>query len=361
MICIMAAALDIWDPNGLNPYGQEVAAVLASSGFHVRLWVPKRGSLVLPPSLGLTVRAHLASSAERDGRLATMLRRFFGPLLLVCTLSKRPLILVWARGPWECLVFAFASRFRPVCVVYHNPREERDIAGLAGISWRRLLGSAALVLIHDESFRESAEDANRSVSVVTHPPYSAWAAAQGVSPSQRRSGDGRKLTALFLGALRQDKGASELLALVDALDPERWTLRIVGAGALPAGVKDAAESRGLSLDLVVRGTPVPDEMIADALANSDVLLAPYVAATVSGTVMMANTIGLPCVGYPEGGLLGQLSDAGLAAGSSVADLVAALDRWSVSRDETFRSTAVSLRREAERSWAAAVQALSGRR
>jgi glycosyltransferase involved in cell wall biosynthesis len=191
--------------------------------------------------------------------------------------------------------------------------------------------------------------------VVDHPPYYRWVDKYfSGSPAERPSSG--KTWVLFLGALRKDKGIDHLDELIAGLDPERFAVRIVGKGVLPHATESALRDSSIETDVVVSPEPVADREIARALAMSDVMLAPYVAATVSGTIILACTVGLPTLAYREGAIAEYLVDDAMSSAASPASMLALLEEWTRDRPLTFRRRPAELLEAACDSWASAILA-----
>jgi glycosyltransferase involved in cell wall biosynthesis len=191
--------------------------------------------------------------------------------------------------------------------------------------------------------------------VVDHPPYYRWVDKY-FSGSRAERPPSAKTWVLFLGALRNDKGLDHLDELIAGLDPERFAVRIVGTGVLPQATESALRDSPIETDVVVSPEPVADREIARALAMSDVMLAPYVTATVSGTIILACTVGLPTLAYREGAIAEYLVDDAMSLEASPASMLALLEEWSHDRPPTFRRRPAELLEAACDSWSSAILA-----
>ena len=344
-------SIEIWDSNGLNPYGQEVADVLRNGGKRVRIWLPRTTKVILRDRNGLSVKAVLASSPSLDGTLSHVRRRLVGPIrfLLSARRKRRIILLLWTRGPLENLVFSIAAKAIPIYVVHHNPRKERDGDRSSRWSFDQLLRRSTRVLVHSQIYVEDLRTKLRRQGSrrCAHPPYADWVSAFPRRPESRVPTDARTRV-LLLGALRSDKGVEHLASIALALDPHRHELTIVGTGVVPSALRERDGLQDLRICLNVGSGPVPDCDIADALQSSDVLLAPYVAATVSGTVILAATAGLPVLGYKGGALAEYLTPEALTETASAEALVGLLDVWASSRFETFRQSPIEMREPCRR-------------
>lgn len=278
----------MYDPDGVNPYGRELACQLADAGYDVTTltaadaeWRPPGTLAVLP--------------GNRGGSVARQAFRLVTGWLVVLWLGlfhDTEWIVVWSRHDSELLTLV--ARFRRLHLVVHNPGP-RDTTPRALRHW------AATRVVHAPSPVEPA------AVVCAHPLYTHWLAW--AAPPPKTPHDTLRL--LLLGQRRADKGdpAAVLAALPDSVR-DRVEVVVCGKGAapdLPVRVDDRT-SAGF----------VPDRDVARALVDCDALLAPYVGATQSGTVALAVTAGLPVLGYASGAL-GDLAD-GLVPEGDVAAL-----------------------------------------
>lgn len=143
----------------------------------------------------------------------------------------------------------------------------------------------------------------------------------------RRFPRGRAFRLLFFGRIVEYKGLS---LLVDAYEQLRRRhqveLHIVGSGSIK---RLAPRLRALTgVRLVNRW--IPEEEVASVLADTDVLVLPYIEASQSGVVGAAFEAGMPAVATPVGGLVEQVRDrengvvSQAVSAAALADAVAAL-------------------------------------
>jgi glycosyltransferase involved in cell wall biosynthesis len=345
----------VWDPNGVNPYGQEVYALLATKRGHTCLWMPSSAEPVI--DLSPDVKAILAGSIEDDGPIQHLLRRLISPLALAAKaiVHHDRVILTWTRGNYENFIFGTLARIRPVSVVHHNPTAERSVGGIQGFSFRYLLRGAKQVLVHSSLLMEEIPEILRcKVSIVRHPPYESWASRHSSFQVGERDS---KTTLLFLGALRTDKGVGHLAELAHHLDPERFRLLIAGTGVISDTIAARFRESPLEVELRVNTIPLTQEEIARALADANVLLAPYIGATVSGTVIMANSVGLPVLGYNAGALREYLCAAALTCSPTPEALALKIDDWNTKAFETHQISSMGARGEFLETWGRALALL----
>ncbi len=288
----------VYDPDGVNPYGRELAAQLAEAGYEVTAVVA--GDAEWRPS-GVDVRAVLPDNRAGSGGAARQAFRLLRGLLVVKWLAltrNAQWIVVWTRTRYDARFLASVALLRRVHVVVHNPGP-RDVRRDSTLRRR-----ARTLVVHAPSLPGAA--------VCAHPLYVhwlRWAAPATPGPHDR-------LRLLLLGHRRPDKGDDVLPALLAALPEDlrgRIEIVVCGKGAPPS-------LPGVAVDDRTSPDFVPDRVLASVLMSCDALLAPYTGATQSGTVALAVTAGLPVLGFASGAL------ADLAGGLVPEGDVAALAR-----------------------------------
>jgi glycosyltransferase involved in cell wall biosynthesis len=148
----------------------------------------------------------------------------------------------------------------------------------------------ACVVVHSDWLRSLAATDFPQAVVAPHPPYGRTVEAVGLPATSEP--DARVFC--FVGALRHDKGADDLLEL--ARRTERpWRLRIIGPDRMSMDVEQAVRSAGVSVEYT-EPQPPSDEALIHAMAASAAMLAPYSAPTASGSVHLAVALGLPVLG-----------------------------------------------------------------
>lgn len=302
----------VYDPDGVNPYGRELAAQLAAFGYRVTAVVPGDAEWRPPGVRTLAVLAHNSPSS----RLAQAFRLCRGLLVVAwLALGRAQWIVAWSRS--DAVVLSLVARVRRLHLVVHNPGPRDTLPP----SLRR---AAATRVVHSASLAEPG------AAVCAHPLYTHWLASYaGPVPPH----DGVRL--LLLGHSRPDKGDDVVPALL-ALLPEDVTVVVCGKRAAPAGPRvEDRTSRSF----------VPDRELAATLLSCDALLAPYTGATQSGTVALAVTAGLPVVGFDSGavaelaGVAGLVSEGDVAGLAAVAARVRSLPRPSPDAGATVRDWA----------------------
>lgn len=344
----------LFDPNSVNPYGRELARVLQ------RDWcVTLYCSSAVKWAPGKAIQNHtvLASSRAEDGLLWTVLRRFKGPLraLGAALVRQQPLIVVWSRHSWESILFAFAAVLgAPVIVVNHNPSALRPKGGLRSRAEAVLKRAAPVTVILAEELTDAARLESNNVMVAAHPSFAGW--REQYLPAGRK-GSGRETgrrRVLLLGALRPDKGIDAVPEVVEAIHHHAITIVLAGSGDPPKRWHDAIRSAGAEIARVGSSGFIDDESLAEALNDSDLLLAPYVGATQSSTAILALTCGLPVIAYRVGGLPGILKDRSLTPTREPRVLGARVDSFLSDPWETWRLTASDLDDTSASGWFRAI-------
>ena len=295
----------VYDPDGVNPYGRELAAQLAAR-YDVTVVIPgdaewrPRGVRVLPV-LPYSRGAAVAAQALR------LVRGWL--VVLGLALGRAQWVVVWSRR--DSFVLALVARLRRVHVVLHNPGPRDTLPP-------RLKRAATTLVVHAPSL------AVEGAAVCAHPLYTHWLADHSGAPRARSTGP---IRLLLLGAARPDKG--------DGVPDLPDGVTLVVCGKRPPVSGPNVEDR-------TSRTFVPDAVLAETLLSCDALLAPYTGATQSGTVALAVTAGLPVVGYDSGAVADLAGRNGLvsigddAALSTVIERVRDLPRPPVDPEATLR-------------------------
>ncbi len=303
----------VYEPDGVNPYGRELARLLAELSLDVSLlvardasWVPDRPSArrCLPRNL-------------RSAKLLQLWWLQYGILAAIygVLVSRRTLVVVWTRSVIEDLVFAvLAAAGLPVVVVAHNPSPRGNVKTVRRWSQRMLTNTASAVVVHSDQLarRFPSGAAPRRLFRCSHPPFSGWAAQP--LPGERRKNFDDPPRLLFLGSLRPDKGASLLPKVLSHLPEgqrQRVVLAVCGRGTVPPELRSELSAIGVTLDDMTSECFLPDHKVRRALAQAFVLLAPYVGATQSSTVAAALAMGVPVLAFDEGAISDIVTDGGL--------------------------------------------------
>ncbi len=330
-----SARIAVYDPDGINPYGRELASLLGTRR-DVLLFTPRK--LHWAPS-GLPVAPVLASSVPQDGLMVSVVRRIVGPLTTVirCLRERRCLIVVWVRGAWDGILFRVARKAGlRIVVIDHNPLPERARGGLVGAAEQLLMAVADVRVVHDEKLLHARPCRPNTTVVVSHPSYKRWAAT--FAP-HRRHPKGRAL--LFLGALRKDKGVGDFVDVITALERDVDAV-LAGRGQLTPEQRAKLTKAGTPYE--VRGGDVflDDHAVAGAIGDAALMLAPYTGATQSGSVILALTCDLPVLGYAAGALPSLLNTRSVVPSGDPAALASLARQWLDTPWSTFVVTADEL-------------------
>ena len=250
----------VYDPDGVNPYGRELAAQLAAR-YAVTAVIPADAAW-RPPGVRVVAALPYNGPSSRPSQAVRLLRGWLTVLRLAATDAQW--VVVWSRR--DAWLLSLVARVRRVHVVLHNPGTRDTLSP-------RLKRAATTLVTHFP---------HPGAATCAHPLYTHWLRSyrRDVPPH-----DGTRL--LLLGADRPDKGG------VPSDLPDDVTLVVCGKRAPVTGAN--AEDR-------TSRTFVPDDVLAETLLSCHALLAPYTGATQSGTVALAVTAGLPVVGYDSGAI-----------------------------------------------------------
>lgn len=317
----------VYDPDGINPYGREVALAIAQSRPVTLLlacdatWVPTacRTLPVLPGNRG----------GHRLGQGLRLLRGL-GLVSWRCLFRREALVAVWTRSWVDNLLFLLLARLgNTVVVVVHNPISRVRLPPLKAWSTRRLWQGASAITVHGERLAaQTAQIApDQSVLICDHPPFRhwwPWASAQ-LAPATEVA---QPLRLLVLGQMRADKGLGDLHEAVRLLPPEtRFQLELVLCGRRSEQHPLPDFGSLVTVDDRTSTDFVDDLEIAAAVRDSHLLLAPLVLATASSTVVLGLTAGLGVLAYDGGEVDRILDQAGLVPTGDVTELAARISHW----------------------------------
>lgn len=291
----------LYDPNGQNPYGRELALLLSDLGREVLHWVPPARSY--PGGPGVEVRAALGGPINRaKHRGVSVVRRFLGPVRAILLVRwSLPVIAAWNVDIWDAAVLGLRSLLsNEVFIVLHNPRQ---VAGRAG-RWARLeriLLRRCVVCLHSTRLAELAAEDFPRLAVTPHPPYASVVKDAPVWHPPRSAATGRLPVLSFIGDPRVDKGVGDLAALAEAI-PNPFVLRILGGTPLPSDIAERIRASGHAVEQSEDGHRPTDEELVAGLLTSSAVVAPYRSVTDSGSVRLATAVGVPVVAYDAVGL-----------------------------------------------------------
>lgn len=336
------AAIGIWywgRRGGGSRYTWELADALVELGHPVVAWVMPGNDMgarwAAAHGAGRMVVRSGRAARGRVGRLRSLLAH-------VAVLVPGP----WSVGGWfarrrvggvvvtmthpALLATAWTLRAArvPFALVVHDAEPHPGDGGrlLAWITRRAARHASALVVLSDhvrqQVVRWPGRDADQPLTVVPHGPFYAAIARTRPPAVARRF--------LFFGRLRAYKGVELLL---DAWPPvhERHpdaVLRIAGSGAAPELVARAEATGGVELD----HRWFDDSEVPALFDAADVVVLPYVEASQSGVVTIAQSLGVPMIVTEVGGLVEQLDGGALVCAPTATGL----------RDAMLHAAAVEL-------------------
>lgn len=340
----------VYNANGVNPYAAEVSSLLVSGDLRVDLLDAVNGQQ--PPTSPVTWRRVLPANFEAGGRLQQIIRLLRGLLAVIRASGLRGdvLLVTWHRWTLESLVFAALARAgRPVVHVLHNPATRGAPTRAARWAGGLLLRDASVVVVHSERLiADVPADVRPRVVVCPHPPYLQSSASTRVAPLELEAGRG---WLAFIGNLRPDKGIQLLPAILERLSPEDLSglgVVVCGRGELPSGDWEGFQADGLALVDLTAAEPVSQQTLLSVLQARPLVLAPYVAASQSGTVILALSMGCRVLAFDQGGIPDVLSSDGLVPTNDLDAMARAardgrggtahepLDNWAARCGESWR-------------------------
>lgn len=334
----------IYDPNFLNPYGLELASTIVAAGpWTARLLAPRtRARSVVP---GVQILGVL--SAVDDPALLKPVTRFLAPFRAIAASRRGPLIIVWTRDAFDSLLFSVRAWVGlPTYFIYHNPPSLRERPGLGGAG-ERLLARVAVTCAHSSFLASQIENTRGTVRITPHPSY--IVSTKNATLRSDKGPDEPESTRhrfAILGSLRTDKGAG-LLPTIAAESGGGWDLVVIGPDRLSTAITQVLRTLDVGVEYPSTAPPSDDEMHRMLLSCS-ALLAPYSSVTESGSVILAQSLGVSTLGLKSVGLSAILTDRSVAddgegLGRLVTDFCAA--PW-----DTYQETAGERQTRAIEAW-----------
>jgi glycosyltransferase involved in cell wall biosynthesis len=298
----------VYDTDGGNPYGRELAALLC----HV-FQVEVLASVDAEWSPPHVFTRRILPSNSQSRKIYQIIQQLHGLAVAArAAMAGITILLVMTRDWYDQLAFALMAVLGArVVVIAHDPKPKQTLSPIGAFSRRQLWQRASALVAHSETLAaEAAAVGSRSAVVVPHLPfleYAAWAksAVPGSKPAHQ-------CRLLILGRMRPDKGLDRvpnILGHLQAGDRKRISIAFAGIGDCSEIVARVA---GLT-EVVRRPSPyrLSDFEIASVLAQSDLLIAPYPLVSASGTVALALSRGLRVVAYDTGALSDVVAPDGL--------------------------------------------------
>ncbi len=302
----------VYNTDGVNAYAAEVAGLLQGCGAVVTLVDAANGEHRPPDGVRWCRLLPANFGSESRFRQLLSLLRGVSTSLWAAAARRHVVLVAYTRFPLEDFAFAaLAALGRPVVAVVHNPVPREVRSFLARRARRALLHNARYVVVHAESLREEVDPAaaGRVVACI-HPPYRHTGKVDmddEAAPSDRR-------WVAFIGTLRRDKGVHllpEVFARIPDSERRRLGLVICGRGELSVAARTTLRELGVAVQDLSSPSPVAQRTLLGVLARRPLVVAPYVAATQSGTVILALTAGCRVLAFDKGGIPDVLSADGL--------------------------------------------------
>jgi glycosyltransferase involved in cell wall biosynthesis len=288
----------VYDTDGANPYGRELAALLCRV-FQVKVLASVQTEWS-PPDV---FTRRILPSNSQSGTIFQIIRQLHGLAVVARAAAAGATVLVaMTRGWYDQLALALMAVLGArVVVIAHDPKPKQTLSTIDAFSRRLLWRRASALVAHSETLAaEAAVVGSRSTVVIPHLPfleYAAWAKA--AAPTETA----HQCRLLILGQLRPDKGLDRIpniLSHLEAADRKRISMAFAGKGDCSEIVAKVADL----IEVVRRPSQyrLSDIEIASVLAQSDLLIAPYPLVSASGTVVLALSRGLRVVAYDTGAL-----------------------------------------------------------
>ncbi|HEX9114446.1 MAG TPA: glycosyltransferase family 4 protein [Anaerolineae bacterium] len=244
--------------------------------------------------------------------------------------AHRPQVLIlqwWSSSvlPWYLLLARQAVRDGAALVVELHEDLDTGEARIPLIRWLarrglKSLGRRASMLVVHSAWDRDRMSASLGISqarfrVIPHGPYPISEAKPGeaaVVPPPRPVREPSDLTVLFFGTIRRYKGLEHLIRAFEQIHQDMalpWKLVVVGetweGWTLPLELVERSPFRE-DIELVNRY--VTDQEAAGYFGRADVVALPYLRASASGPLAIAQACGLPVVVTAVGGLVEAAAD-----------------------------------------------------
>jgi glycosyltransferase involved in cell wall biosynthesis len=317
-------AVLVHNADGVNPYGTEIAALLHEAGHAVTV-VDASNAEHRPPA-GVAWRRLLPSNFGQRTKLGQLQRltRGLGATAWASLVRGDVVVVTSVVFPVETIALAgLGALGRPVVLVQHDPVRRRAESRLSRWGRRQVLLRSTVAVVHSERLRAEVEPAAWDhVVVCPHPPYRVATSP----PLALERVDDRRWVA-FIGALRRDKGIAlvpEIMARVPEGERRRLGLVVCGRGELSEEFRARIDELGVALRDMTSPVPVEHDVLVGVLAERPLLLAPYVAATQSGSVILALSVGCRVLAFDKGGIPDVVTRDGLVPNGDLDAVAAAL-------------------------------------
>jgi glycosyltransferase involved in cell wall biosynthesis len=299
-----------WGRRGLNPFVAEIASAAARNpGFLVTLSVSQQNEDLSPfDDFGSSLmKVHTFSSTIGSLTCLWRLPGLRKQLANRLRAEGTDVVVTLIPHVWSYAISSVftAIRVRHFVIAHDGQPHPGDPTGLVHRILMKSVRHADRVVTLSKSVTRQLVDSGTAnpekISTLFLPNLALPTRA--VSARSPKSSSGEPWRLLFLGRIQAYKGLPLLVAAVEQLVAQGASveLTVMGEGAIGP---DAARLNKLGARVVNRW--ISDDEIAEALANHDVAVLPYVEASQSGIVAMAHGRGLPVIATPVGGLSEQI-------------------------------------------------------
>ena len=255
----------IFDNDGVNPYAHEVSRIVRSLGGAPKLFF-----------------GHVANSTAKLGFLKFLIRSISSEFAIVCWASPRQKI---------CLVvFLMIVRTRLI-YVSHNPIASRSPKGIRGRVELNLV-KRCINVVHGESLKESFKELyGIDPFVALHPPYS-FENVLALKDIEVAQGTRIKKRILIFG--RSEKNSDfNLILFASELEKKQLNFELIVAQRPKTNFGDGS-NRIINL---TSDEHVPQEDLMALITSADLIISPSLNVSESGTVILANSLGVNCVAF----------------------------------------------------------------
>ncbi|MGL5734643.1 MAG: glycosyltransferase [Beijerinckiaceae bacterium] len=346
--------ITVFDTDGGNPYGREVAALLQVSGYHVEAILPSDTGW-LPD--GLKAQLCLPANGKASG-VAQIGRQLHGIVRTVVNalFRRHMLVVIMTRSWYDQLALGLLARCGVrVILVAHDPVPKIPLPGYADRVRRFFWRAARVRVTHSEPLAvETMQVCNMPAMVVPHLPFHCYAEWTKSVASLKKPEDAVRL--LVLGQMRADKGLERLPAILSHLSPAvRGNLRLGFAGRGKMSSIEDEIAQWIQVTRPVSRVRLNDHDIAAALNESDILLAPYPVVSASGSVVLALCCGLGVIAYDSGAIGDVLDKSGLVPSGDERAFSSRIEQAMTDGGGQPRIPLAQWRAQAQAAWIAAVE------
>jgi glycosyltransferase involved in cell wall biosynthesis len=263
----------------------------------------------VPDAPGLTVR-QVAWPRHRSLRNPVFLLRLFGAIR-----RYRPDVIhvLNEKNVWLNALLPFL-RDGPVVTTVHDVQyHPGDDTSRSVPQWctRLFVRQSDAIIVHGDSLRRQAAQrlpiAEKAIHVVPHVALTFYRDLATREKLQRARGGAPVV--LFFGRIRRYKGVDLLISAANRAASEGLAARFVIAGQSDGETRPLLKKAAPPL-FDVRDRFIPDLETAQLFLDADLLVLPYVEASQSGVLAIANSFGLPVVATSVGEIGAAVAESG---------------------------------------------------